>query len=230
MPEEINRLLTDQVADLLFTPSEDGNENLAREGVGREKMHLVGNVMIDTLVRMLPAARNHLPADLPERYALVTLHRPSNVDDLDWLSEMLRTLAEIAGDLPVWFPIHPRTRQRLADAGIIADAFPGVRLLDPIPYLQFLGLQTRATVVITDSGGIQEETTFLGRPCLTVRENTERPVTVDLGTNVLVGRDMNRLRQELECVFAGRFKKGSIPPLWDGKASERIADVLTSLL
>ncbi|MGD9713574.1 MAG: non-hydrolyzing UDP-N-acetylglucosamine 2-epimerase [Thermomicrobiales bacterium] len=227
MPEEINRLLTDQVADLLFTPSADGNENLAREGVAPEKVHLVGNVMIDTLVRMLPAARTHLPADLPERYVLVTLHRPSNVDDLAWLGGMLNTLAGIASELPVWFPIHPRTRQRLADAGISAEQFPGIRLLDPIPYLQFLGLQTRATVVITDSGGIQEETTFLGRPCLTVRENTERPVTVDLGTNVLVGRDTNRVRQELECVLAGRFKKGAVPPLWDGKASERIADVLT---
>jgi UDP-N-acetylglucosamine 2-epimerase (non-hydrolysing) len=228
MPEEINRLLTDQVADLLFTPSQDGNENLAREGVAAGKIHLVGNVMIDTLMRMLPAARTHLPPDLPDRYALVTLHRPSNVDDLDWLSGMLHMLAEIAGELPVWFPIQPRTRQRLADAGISLEGFPGVRLLDPVPYLQFLGLQARATVVITDSGGIQEETTFLGRPCLTVRENTERPVTVDLGTNVLVGRDMNRLRQELQCVLAGRFKKGSVPPLWDGKAADRIADVLTS--
>jgi UDP-N-acetylglucosamine 2-epimerase (non-hydrolysing) len=149
------------------------------------------------------------------------------VDDLGWLTEMLRTLAEIAGELPVWFPIHPRTRQRLADAGMDANAYPGVRLLDPVPYVQFLGLQTQATVVITDSGGIQEETTFLGRPCLTVRENTERPVTVELGTNVLVGRDMDRLRQELQRVLGGGFKKGSIPPLWDGHAAERIAEVLT---
>ena len=225
MPEEINRLLTDQLADVLFTPSEDGNRNLAREGVPEQKIHLVGNVMIDTLVRMLPVAKSRVSADLPGRYVLVTLHRPSNVDDPDWLGHMLRALEEIGRDLTVLFPVHPRTRQRLAEAGVnVANST--VRLMDPLPYIDFLGLQTKATVVITDSGGIQEETTYLGVPCLTVRENTERPITVDVGTNILVGRDVGRLRREFEQVVNERPKKGQNPPLWDGHAAERIADVL----
>ncbi len=228
MPEEINRLLTDQVADLLFTPSEDANRNLAREGVASERVHFVGNVMIDTLIRLLPAAQRQIPDGLPRSFALVTLHRPSNVDDLDWLSRMLRTLSEFARDLPVFFPTHPRTRQRLSESGLNGTTFAGVSLLEPMPYLRFLGLQSRAAVVITDSGGIQEETTFLGRPCLTVRENTERPVTVELGTNTLVGRDLKRLKLELRRVLEGNSKKGSIPPLWDGAASNRLARILVA--
>src|SRR5262249_53001636 len=153
MPEEINRLLTDQISSLLFTPSPDGNENLAREGVAAEKIHFVGNVMIDTLVRMLPQTVARIPTDLPSRYALVTLHRPSNVDDTAWLGTMLRELSEISAELPVWFPVHPRTRERLRQAGV--NGHNGtLRLMDPLPYLDFLALQTRATVVITDSGGI----------------------------------------------------------------------------
>jgi UDP-N-acetylglucosamine 2-epimerase (non-hydrolysing) len=225
MPEEINRLLTDQISDLLFTPSDDGNRNLAREGVGPEKIHLVGNVMIDTLVRMLPAARSAARPQLPEKYALVTLHRPSNVDDLDWLDSMLSSLKALSREMPVVFPVHPRTRQRLAQRGASASS-DGLMLLDPLPYLAFLGLQTTATVVITDSGGIQEETTFLGVPCLTVRENTERPITVDVGTNILVGRDIARVRREVEKILAGDRKKGQIPPLWDGYAAERIARIV----
>ncbi len=228
MPEEINRLLTDQVSDLLFTPSEDGNRNLAREGVAPEKVHLVGNVMIDTLVRLLPYAIERLPQDLPERYVLVTLHRPSNVDDTDWLKSLLDMLLEISNDLPVLFPVHPRTKGRIVEAGIdVGNGRSSLRILDPAPYLEFLALQSRAAVVITDSGGIQEETTFLGIPCLTVRENTERPITVTMGTNVLVGRDLHRLRGELEKVLAGKAKRGSVPPLWDGHAAERIAVVFT---
>src|SRR5271165_5051389 len=169
MPEEINRLLTDQISDLLFTPSEDGNHNLRMEGVAPEKVHLVGNVMIDTLVRLLPYARERLPEAIPDRYALVTLHRPSNVDDIGWLKSLLDLLLEISRDIPILFPVHPRTRGRLAEAGIgFGDGSSRLQILDPVPYLEFLALQSRAAVVITDSGGIQEETTYLGIPCLTV--------------------------------------------------------------
>lgn len=228
MPEEINRLLTDQIADMLFTPSVDGNENLAREGVSSEKIHFVGNVMIDTLIRLLPEAKgSKLKAEGLENksYALVTLHRPSNVDEREMLIKIMKTLEEISEDLPVIFPIHPRTRRRLSDLKLKTDNL-NLRLIQPVGYLEFLALQKSATVVITDSGGIQEETTFLGVPCLTVRENTERPVTVEAGTNVLVGQDMKRLKREVYKILDGKAKKGSVPPLWDGKASERIAEVV----
>jgi UDP-N-acetylglucosamine 2-epimerase (non-hydrolysing) len=228
MPEEINRLVTDQLADLLFTPSEDGNRNLNREGIPTEKIHLVGNVMIDTLVRMLPACESHLPADVPSRFALVTLHRPSNVDDLDWLKCLLQTLEQISSDLTIVFPVHPRTRQRMSDIGLNGST-SRLRLMEPQPYMAFLALQQRAAVVITDSGGIQEETTYLQVPCLTVRENTERPVTVEMGTNILVGRDPERIRKELEMILAGQTKRGQVPPLWDGHAAERIAEIITRL-
>jgi UDP-N-acetylglucosamine 2-epimerase (non-hydrolysing) len=229
MPEEVNRLLTDQIADYLFTPSEDGDRNLLHEGVAPARIHRVGNVMIDTLVRMLPAAHKSIPCDLPERYILVTLHRPSNVDDLDWLTRMVQVLSESGAETPVIFPVHPRTRQRLAETGWNPPAGDRLRLLEPLPYITFLGLQTRAALVVTDSGGVQEETTFLGVPCLTVRENTERPITVECGTNVLVGRDLGRLRTEIARVVAGKTKRGQVPPLWDGRAAERIADILTSI-
>jgi UDP-N-acetylglucosamine 2-epimerase (non-hydrolysing) len=225
MPEEINRLLTDQVSDLLFTPSKDGNENLAREGIAPEKVHFVGNVMIDTLIRMLPVARQQIPQDLPERYVLVTLHRPSNVDDLGWLAEMVTALREIASDVPVVFPVHPRTRKKLADAGLQAD---GLRIIDPLPYVEFVGSQTRAALVITDSGGIQEETTYLGVPCITVRENTERPITVEMGTNHLVGRSIERICSAAYEILNGSKKDAAIPPLWDGHAAERIAAVIAA--
>jgi UDP-N-acetylglucosamine 2-epimerase (non-hydrolysing) len=226
MPEEINRVLTDQLADLLFTPSDDGNLNLAREGVSAEQVHLVGNVMIDTLVQMLPAAERQPIPGVPERFALVTLHRPANVDDPAWLQEMLQSLQTIAEDLAVVFPVHPRTREQIARLDHNGSGARGLMLLDPLPYLTFLALQRKATVVITDSGGIQEETTFLGIPCLTVRENTERPITVQAGTNMLVGRDPRRLLVQLEPILSGRWKKGRIPPLWDGHAAERIVDVI----
>lgn len=225
MPEEINRLVTDQISDLLFTPSNDGNDNLAREGVAAKKVHLVGNVMIDTLVKMLPRVAERAAPDTPARYALVTLHRPSNVDDIAWLGQMLRELSEISAELPVLFPLHPRTKQRLNAEGVSGKA-RGLRFMEPLPYLDFLALQTRATVVITDSGGIQEETTFLGIPCLTVRENTERPITAEMGTNILVGRSIARIRREVRKVLCGQGKSGKIPPLWDGHAAERIAQVL----
>lgn len=227
MPEEINRLVTDQISDLLFTPSSDGNENLAREGVAAEKVHMVGNVMIDTLVRMLPAASQSVPGDLPSRYVLVTLHRPSNVDDLPWLREMFAALADVGKDAPILFPVHPRTRARLEEGGVRESE--SVRLMAPQPYIDFLALQSKAALVITDSGGIQEETTYLGVPCLTVRENTERPITVALGTNTLVGRDIERVRVEAAAVLGGAQKKGSIPPLWDGKAAERVANTIARI-
>ena len=223
MPEEINRLVTDQLANLLFTPSEDGDVNLRKEGIPAEKIFRVGNVMIDSLVKLLPVAQRQSKDGLPERYALVTLHRPANVDDSPTLKRLLQSLLEVNRDLAVIFPTHPRTRQRISDFGLNAEQ---LRVLDPLSYVDFLGLQSRATVVITDSGGIQEETTYLGVPCLTLRENTERPVTVTCGTNVLVGRDPDKLRSEVSRVLAGQAKKGTIPPLWDGHAGERIAAVL----
>jgi UDP-N-acetylglucosamine 2-epimerase (non-hydrolysing) len=230
MPEEINRLLTDQVADLLFTPSIDGNENLVREGVAPEKIHLIGNVMIDTLVRLLPQAEERWSAlgstlNLNGRYGLVTLHRPSNVDDPLILPSIAAALDEISYDLTLLFPIHPRTRQHMLNLNLrMKNA--RLQLTDPLGYLDFLALQHNATLVITDSGGIQEETTYLRIPCLTLRRNTEGPITVELGTNILVGHDMDRLKREVHLILSGKPKKGTLPPLWDGKAGERIADVI----
>jgi UDP-N-acetylglucosamine 2-epimerase (non-hydrolysing) len=226
MPEEINRLVTDQLSDLLFTPSEDGDINLRKEGIPDQKIHRVGNVMIDSLIQLLPAARNCLGDHLPEQLALVTLHRPSNVDDSKNLKRVLDSLQEVSERIDIVFPVHPRTRQRIKEFGF---SVPWLHLLDPLPYIEFLALQVRATVVITDSGGIQEETTYLGVPCLTLRNSTERPVTVTLGTNVLVGEDKNQLTTELKSILDGRGKKGTVPPLWDGHAGERIAEILQSL-
>lgn len=225
MPEEINRRVTDQLADLLFTPSDDGDANLMREGIAPERIHRVGNVMIDSLIRFLPVAKR-VRNGLPARYALVTLHRPSNVDDADSLKSILGTLLEIQDLLGVIFPVHPRTRQRIAEFGVDASR---LHLTEPLPYIQFLALQMHAAVVITDSGGIQEETTYLRVPCLTLRSNTERPITVTLGTNVLVGSDPGKLKAELLKVLEGKAKAGSVPPLWDGHAGERIADILGKL-
>ena len=223
MPEEINRLLTDQISDLLLTPSADADENLLREGVAPEKIHFVGNVMIDTLIRLLPQTSQRSSNGSPERYALLTLHRPSNVDDSAILSQILDSILQVSQDLAVIFPVHPRTRRQLSH---VAENFQSLQLLEPQPYLEFLALQRHAAVVITDSGGIQEETTYLGVPCLTIRENTERPVTVKMGTNIVVGRNMDRLHSELDSITHGRGKHGQIPPLWDGHAGERIAELL----
>jgi len=225
MPEEVNRIVTDRLADLLFTPSEDGDFNLKNEGVSPEKVRRVGNVMIDSLVQLLPAAMQVPRNGLPEHYALVTLHRPSNVDDSESLKSILGSLLEVSERMPVVFPVHPRTRQRIADFGINVEQ---LHLVDPAPYIEFLALQRNAAVVITDSGGIQEETTYLGVPCITLRSNTERPVTVTMGTNVLVGQDRQKLRSELMKIYDGKAKTGAIPPLWDGHAGDRIADILMS--
>ena len=223
MPEEINRLLTDQISDLLFTPSADGDRNLLREGIAPEKIFMVGNVMIDSLVQLLPAIEACKTNGFSSRYALVTLHRPSNVDDNQRLRTILESLREVNDELEVVFPVHPRTRQRIAEFGVDTSK---LHLLEPQPYIEFLALQRHATVVITDSGGIQEETTYLQVPCLTLRENTERPVTVELGTNILLGQDPARIQGELSKILAGKGKTGAIPPQWDGCAGERIADVL----
>src|SRR6202049_43166 len=223
MPEEINRIVTDQLADLLFTPSEDGDINLQREGVPFEKIYRVGNVMIDSLVRLLPAAMQCSRNGLPEHYALVTLHRPSNVDDSATLRSILKALLDVNEELEVVFPVHPRTRQRIEQFGINIEK---LHLLEPLPYIEFLSLQRHAAAVLTDSGGIQEETTYMGVPCLTLRANTERPVTVTMGTNILIGQDLGRLSSELSKILEGNAKKGSIPPLWDGHAGERIAQAL----
>lgn len=229
MPEEINRIVTDRLADLLFTPSADGDENLRREGVAAERIRFVGNVMIDTLVALRPVARERwrtqwqsaLGAD---RFALLTLHRPSNVDDVAKLAQIVAAIADIARAIPIIFPIHPRTRQAIESMDLPFSA--EVRMEEPLGYLDFLALQERAAFVITDSGGVQEETTFLGVPCLTLRTNTERPVTVTLGTNVLIGTDLDELQREVRNALEGRWKKGTIPPLWDGHAADRIADEL----
>jgi UDP-N-acetylglucosamine 2-epimerase (non-hydrolysing) len=223
MPEEINRLLTDQLSDLLFTPSEDADQNLVREGIPTEKIHRVGNVMIDSLIRLLPSAEKFPTNGFSERYALVTLHRPSNVDDAQNLKNILQSLIELSESLEIVFPVHPRTRQRLTDFGVDLSR---IHITEPLPYIEFLALQRRACVVITDSGGIQEETTFLQVPCITTRANTERPITVSTGTNTLVGQDMNALKNEVRRITEQRSKKGTIPPLWDGKAAERIAKIL----
>ncbi len=226
MPEEINRLITDQLSDLLFTPSADGDENLLREGIDPVRIHRVGNVMIDTLIRLLPRATAQRSAEA-EPYALVTLHRPSNVDDQEWLRSLLEALHDLSRDLVVVFPVHPRTRQRIA--GLRMEALPEdgrLRLLAPKSYLEFLALQQAATVVITDSGGMQEETSYLGVPCLTMRENTERPITVSMGTNQLIGRDVVRMQTEVRRILAGEKRQSSPIPLWDGHAAERIAEVI----
>jgi UDP-N-acetylglucosamine 2-epimerase (non-hydrolysing) len=229
MPEEINRLVTDQLADVLFTPSADGDENLAREGVSKEKVFLVGNVMIDTLIQFLPKADelfSRLKTELSlESYGLVTLHRPSNVDEEATFLPMLETLDSLSETLPLIFPVHPRTQQKWGAQ--LARCNPSFRVVEPMGYLEFLALQKNARLVITDSGGIQEETTYLGTPCFTLRENTERPITVTLGTNILIGRNWELLRSEFHAVLDGGRRSPCHVPLWDGKAAERITAILT---
>ncbi len=233
MPEEVNRVLTDRMSDLLFTPSRDADENLAKEGIDPGRVRFVGNVMIDSLHAALPRAReSRIHQQLGVRkgeYALATLHRPSNVDEPAALERLLVALAEVSGRIPVVFPVHPRTRARLSvDASLRARAegARGLKLADPIGYLDFLALTANARLVMTDSGGIQEETTALGVPCLTVRHNTERPVTVEVGSNTLVGTDPAQVVPAAVAVLEGRGKKGRVPDLWDGRAAERIARIL----
>lgn len=228
MPEEINRLVTDQLSSLLFTPSEDADRNLLAEGIPNDRIRLVGNIMIDTLVKMLPNCDEFMPQEVSRPYALVTMHRPSNVDDPLWFSAFVEVLQSFSRQIQIVFPLHPRTRTQIERSDIQPEG--GVTWMEPVSYMEFLALQKNAMLVITDSGGIQEETTYLGVPCLTMRKNTERPVTVELGTNLLIGRDLQRLRREFENVLSGNLKRGKIPPLWDGKTGARIADVFLDLV
>ena len=225
MPEEINRVVTDRLSDFLFAPYADAVENLQGEGYRPDQVHLVGNVMVDTLLANLDRARQgdtlcRLGVE-PGGYGLITLHRPATVDDPSVLGRVMGALGDLARDLPLVFPVHPRTRQT------IGEAPPGITLLPPAGYLDFIALEAGAAIVLTDSGGVQEETTVLGIPCLTLRENTERPITVTEGTNCLVGRDPARILNEARRVLQEGVPRRR-PALWDGQAGRRIAEVLVS--
>ncbi len=236
MPEEVNRVLTDAISDLHFCTEQSGVDNLLREGVAAERIHLVGNVMIDTLMRHRSRAeRSTVLSDLglaAGGYALLTLHRPSNVDDPGALGRIVDAIEALQAELPLVFPAHPRTRERLCAFGLAErlERLSSLRLLDPLGYLDFLKLLSHARVVLTDSGGIQEETTILGVPCLTLRENTERPVTVELGTNRLVGSDPETLLCAFREAARGPAPGRSMPPLWDGRAAQRIVEILAAAL
>jgi UDP-N-acetylglucosamine 2-epimerase (non-hydrolysing) len=235
MPEEINRLATDAISDLLFTTDAGADANLLHEGVPQERIHRVGNVMIDTLLKHREAALarptlRELGVE-PRHYAVVTLHRPSNVDDEGIFRGIAGALAHVAAQLPVVFPVHPRTRSTMARFGL-DDVFSegnGFRLVEPAGYLDFLNLTANARIVLTDSGGIQEESTILGVPCLTLRHNTERPVTIDHGTNRLVGNDPEVIRAAADAVLSGADPADRRPELWDGRSAERIADVIVDV-
>lgn len=232
MPEEINRIVTDSVSDMLFVSEPAGVENLLREGHPESHVHLVGNVMIDSLLRLLPRAQT---TDTLERfelrhgeYGVVTLHRPANVDDGETLARLLDVLIETSETIRLVFPVHPRTTARIEQFGLAdrLQSAPGILQLPPLGYLDFLSITSQARVIVTDSGGLQEESTALGVPCLTMRPNTERPITVTQGSSLLIGSDTDLLRQHLDEVLKGNGKRGACPELWDGRASERIAAVL----
>jgi UDP-N-acetylglucosamine 2-epimerase (non-hydrolysing) len=238
MPEEINRLCTDVLCDYLFTTDHFANENLAAEGVDRNKVFFVGNVMIDTLLKHRELARR---LDLVERlglesgrFATLTLHRPSNVDDPEVLGEILDALGEVSREIPVVFPVHPRTRKMIENFGFAgrfssAEKPEGLWMTEPLGYLEFLHLNMHSMMVITDSGGLQEESTVLGVPCITLRHNTERPITCEVGTNFIVGNSRSRILQHAMKVVNGAAPRGSVPEKWDGRAAERIVGVLRSL-
>ncbi|MFP7753828.1 non-hydrolyzing UDP-N-acetylglucosamine 2-epimerase [Thermodesulfobacteriota bacterium B35] len=232
MPEEINRILTDAISDLLFVTEESGKTNLLQEGVPRDKIHFVGNVMIDTLKQHLERAdssdiRKRL--DLPLPYVLVTLHRPSNVDRRETLEPLIGCLERIAEQKHIVFPVHPRTRNSLESFGLYQnlEKNKNITLAEPLGYLDFLNLIKNASAVVTDSGGIQEETTVLQVPCVTLRENTERPVTVAVGTNYLIGTKPTRIMETVNEILSGQGKQGEIPPLWDGQAGDRIVGIIS---
>jgi UDP-N-acetylglucosamine 2-epimerase (non-hydrolysing) len=232
MPEEINRILTDSISDLLLTPSPDGNENLKKEGIADEKVKLVGNVMIDSLLRNLKIAESSIIREelnlTANEYAVMTLHRPSNVDDKETFSGLLEALLEISEKLPIIFPAHPRTRGKIEEFGFSEQVEKSnIKLIEPLGYLDFMRLYSGAKLVLTDSGGLQEETTALGIPCLTLRENTERPITIEMGTNILVGTNPEKIKQTAFEILKNNSKTDAkIPPLWDGKTAERICDEL----
>ncbi len=231
MPEEINRILTDSISDLLLTPSRDGNKNLSNEGIPENKIRLVGNVMIDSLFHHLEIAKKSPIREVlrlvDKNYGVLTLHRPSNVDERDTLAPLVETLIEISQRIPIVFPAHPRTALKIDEFGFsesIADS--GVKLIEPLGYLDFLNLMSHSKLVLTDSGGLQEESTTLGIPCLTLRENTERPITIEMGTNVLVGTNPDKIKHTAyEILENPDFTAGAkVPPLWDGKTAGRICD------
>lgn len=234
MPEEVNRLLTDRISDLLLTPSPDGDENLLKEGIAPDKIKFVGNVMIDSLFYSLEKAKASNVREnlvlIGKEYAVTTLHRPSNVDDKDIFSGLIDALTRISAEIPIIFPAHPRARARIDEFGFaerVADS--NIRLIEPLGYLDFMSLYSAAKIVLTDSGGLQEETTALSIPCLTMRENTERPITIELGTNVLVGTDPRVITDAAFEILAGGgsdSRQAKIPPLWDGRTAERICDAL----
>ena len=232
MPEEINRVVTDSISETLFVSETAGIENLRNEGHAEENIHLVGNVMIDTLFRLLPKAQERpVLQELglePKQYCVVTLHRPANVDDATTLEMLLNVLIESSHSLPIVFPIHPRTKKRLHDFGLngMLTEAEEIRQLPPLGYLDFLALSSQARVIVTDSGGLQEESTALGIPCLTMRSNTERPVTVKEGTSTLIGNDTQLLRRYLTEDLNTTYKRGICPELWDGHAAERLAQIL----
>jgi len=232
MPEEINRIVTDAISDVLFTTEESANVNLEREGIPSERVFFVGNVMIDTLLRQRDRAASLRAWEnfgfTPQKYGVVTLHRPSNVDDPSRLRAFIETLSEIGQKLPLVFPAHPRTIARIRESAINPSG--GVTITSPLGYVEFLSLMSHARLVLTDSGGIQEETTVLGIPCLTLRQNTERPVTIVHGTNTLVGTDHRQILDATSAVLDGKAKTGRLPELWDGRAADRIADTLESLM
>ncbi|MFQ5585204.1 MAG: non-hydrolyzing UDP-N-acetylglucosamine 2-epimerase [Thermodesulfobacteriota bacterium] len=242
MPEEINRVVTDALSDYLFTTCRDADENLKREGVPAEKIFFVGNVMIDTLLKHREkAAASTILQDTGLNgapYALLTLHRPSNVDDRETLMDIVSALKTISQDIPILFPAHPRTRKQIQLFGLDSEFHElhaplpakGIHIMEPVGYIDFLYLMERASLLLTDSGGIQEETTILGVPCITMRENTERPVTITEGTNTLVGTDRSRIVDEALKCLNGRGKEGRVPELWDGRASERIVRTLIEKL
>lgn len=231
MPEEVNRILTDSIANLLLTPSADGDENLRNEGVIEERIFRVGNIMIDSLfdnVKKSESSNIHQDLKLEKEYALFTLHRPSNVDNKDNFTTIIEALEEISENLDIVFPIHPRTRKMAKSFELFErlEHIPGIRITEPIGYLDFVSLMSKSKLVLTDSGGLQEETTALGIPCLTLRENTERPITVTEGTNTIVGTDKELIISLSKEVIENGGKSGRIPDLWDGKTATRIVDIL----
>jgi UDP-N-acetylglucosamine 2-epimerase (non-hydrolysing) len=235
MPEEINRILTDAISDLLFITEKSGIDNLIKEGISEKKIHFVGNVMIDSLVlNMKKAEKSTILENLgiqKEEYGLITLHRPSNVDDPENLKKIFSIFYKIQKEIPLVFPMHPRTRNNLKKFGL-DEQLKGMRNLkvtEPLGYLEFLKLQQNARVIFTDSGGIQEESTFMKIPCLTLRKNTERPITVQLGTNELVGLDEDKILTYFGKIMDGNWKKGTIPPLWDGRAANRIVEIIAKV-
>jgi UDP-N-acetylglucosamine 2-epimerase (non-hydrolysing) len=236
MPEEINRVVTDSISELLLVSEPDGVDNLRKEGRPDGAIRLVGNVMIDVLLGRLAEARNlDVLARLglkPGEYAVWTMHRPSNVDDPQQLRAWVAAIGDIAPKLPIVFPVHPRTRERLASAGSWEGlaAVPGVRLLEPFGYMEFLCLTSQSRLLMTDSGGLQEEAAALGVPCLTLRDTTERPITVSHGTSTLVGRDTELLRRAVDEILSGRYKRGAAPPLWDGLAGRRVGREIVDFL